>query len=273
MQEGGLNVLDTSDIISIAADLALRAGNASKNPTRYSNWLGSDLNGCIRTIGEATPQRLIEVVDLTGGQVLDFGCGAAPHRGLLEAAGLSWTGLDYDESMDPTAVRRSTKLEQQIVKYNGERFPFEDAAFDMVWSYQSLEHVNSAETTFSEIARVLRPGGSFVGSTSFLEAYHARSTFCYTPYGFKLLCERYGMNLERLYPTIDGLSLVLRHLFMSLGVDEADYGNWDKMMKNGGAFFTALAKRAAVTGDHENLAEAMAQICGQFYFIARRRQS
>jgi SAM-dependent methyltransferase len=161
-------------------------------------------------------------------------------------------------------------LERRVHKYDGGRFPFEDGKFDTVWSFQSLEHVNSAEETFAEIARVLKVDGILFGSTSFLEPYHARSTFCYTPYGFKLLCNKYGLELHKIFPSIEGLSLTFRHLFMMLGAGESEWGNWAKMMRGGGAFFEALRERADDSGERHNLAEAMAQICGQFYFVAQK---
>lgn len=262
-------MLDASDMLANFADAVLRSANNSGHVSRYSNWVGHDLNGAISLIDEISPRRLIELtIPNQTGRVLDFGCGDGPHKAFLEATGLQWTGLDYAGSIDPTAINRETGFDNAVVKYDGKTFPFHDALFDVVWSYQSLEHVHSAEETFREIARVLKPGGTLLGSTSFLEAYHARSTFCYSPYGFKLLCDRYGLTLQKLYPTLDGLSLVFRHLFMSLGMDPAEYDDWGKMMNDGGAFFRVLRRRADVTGDHQNLAEAMAQVCGQFYFVA-----
>jgi hypothetical protein len=49
--------------------------------------------------------------------------------------------------------------------------------------------------TFAEISRVLKARGYFMGATSFLEPYHAQSTYSYTPYGFRLICERHGLKL------------------------------------------------------------------------------
>jgi len=234
-----------------------------------------DLNGAIDLLDEAKPQPLIDYVArahaVTRGQtVLDFGCGEAPHKSLLERAGFRWVGLDYEAAIDPTALNRSQRLDAQVHKYDGGRFPFDAEVFDAVWSYQSLEHVNSAEEAFSEIARVLKPGGVLFGSTSFLEPYHARSTFCYTPYGFKLLCDRNHLAVRKVFPSIDGLSLVFRHLFMMLGAEQSEWADWTKMMRGGGAFFEALRARAQESQGHGDLAEAMTQICGRFFFVAQR---
>jgi hypothetical protein len=57
---------------------------------------------------------------------------------------------------------------------------------------------------------------------------------------------------------------------MSLGMAEQEYDDWNKMMKSGGVFFDVLRQRARTTENEHNLAEAMAQMCGHFYFIAKR---
>ncbi len=45
------------------------------------------------------------------------------------------------------------------------QLPFPDQSFDVVLSSDVLEHLNDLRTTFSEIHRVLRPGGIFVFDT------------------------------------------------------------------------------------------------------------
>ena len=40
-----------------------------------------------------------------------------------------------------------------------EKLPFADRSFDAAWSYAVLEHVPDPEAAFSEMRRVLRPGG------------------------------------------------------------------------------------------------------------------
>ncbi len=267
-----MNVDQIADIFSALAYAIL--GKATDKPL-FSNWIGHDLGGALEFVDGMHPSVLLDIVgEMHSGRsekrALDFGCGSAPHRGLIEAHGYLWTGLDYAETMDPTAKGRGKDLEGVIVKYDGRRFPFENDSFDLVWSFQSLEHVNSADEAISEISRVLRVGGILAGSVSFLEPYHARSTFSYTPYGFKLLNEHFGLNLVKVFPTTDGPSLVLRWFCGMMGVPQQEWGNWDSIMKDGGAFFRVLRKRAEDTDNMHLLAEAMAQVCGHFAFIAQK---
>jgi SAM-dependent methyltransferase len=57
----------------------------------------------------------------------------------------------------------------EIVEGDGTAMPFADASFDVVACFAMLHHVPSAgaqDRLFGEVARVLRPGGSFVGTDS-----------------------------------------------------------------------------------------------------------
>src|SRR3546814_13095873 len=62
-------------------------------------------------------------------------------------------------------------------------------------------------------ARVLKPGGAFICSTSCLETYQSNSLRSYTPYGLNRMLGASGLEKISLYPGIDGLTLYLYHLF------------------------------------------------------------
>ena len=53
-----------------------------------------------------------------------------------------------------------------------------------------------------------QPGGFLAGSTSQLEAFHSRSIFNWTPYGFTVVAEEAGLEVVELRPVIDGFTLV-----------------------------------------------------------------
>jgi len=53
-----------------------------------------------------------------------------------------------------------------------EALPFQDASFDMIVMAEVLEHLPYPEVTLSEVQRVCKPGGSFLGSLPL--AYHLK---------------------------------------------------------------------------------------------------
>ena len=95
-----------------------------------------------------------------GGLALDLGCGTALHRGVCEQAGFGYVGVDYRGSTAPVLA-------------DGHCLPFEEASFDFVIAIAVLEHVRYPFLFLHEVARVLNPGGIFIGTVAFLEPYHA----------------------------------------------------------------------------------------------------
>ncbi|MDX6581818.1 MAG: hypothetical protein QOI10_1002 [Solirubrobacterales bacterium] len=85
-------------------------------------------------------------------KVLDFGCG----DGRLVAA---WRADGHDAFGCDIALERQTEA-LRLIPAGPYRLPFDDRQFDLVVSDQVLEHVSDHEAAFSEIARVLRPGGA-----------------------------------------------------------------------------------------------------------------
>lgn len=105
----------------------------------------------------------------TGKRLLDLGC----RDGSLTqfyVGGNDVVGCDIDRE----ALRRCGEklgIPTQWLDLN-ERFPFEDASFDVVTAGEILEHVYRPEEFLSEIGRVLRPGGIFIGSVP--NAFHLK---------------------------------------------------------------------------------------------------
>ncbi len=96
----------------------------------------------------------------TGRRVLDLGC---RYGALTEAyvAGNDVVGLDVDRD----ALAEAAKLSIETVWGDAEEpLPFDPESFDVVVAGELLEHLRFADQTVSEIRRVLRPRGLFVGS-------------------------------------------------------------------------------------------------------------
>lgn len=98
-------------------------------------------------------------------KVLDVGCGQMPYRSLFAGrSGIaSYEGADI-EGEHAVAVR---------IDPVSERILAEDDSYDLIVSFQTLEHVPRADRLLKECMRILRPGGVFFCTAPFIFEYHA----------------------------------------------------------------------------------------------------
>jgi ubiquinone/menaquinone biosynthesis C-methylase UbiE len=114
----------------------------------------------------------LDIVATTGkraGRVLDLGCGGG-HLGLslLKATGMSAVLLDKNPDAVGIAQRRATQwgLGERALAVRGDAMdiPLADASIDLAVSRGSVGFWADEEKAFSEILRVLSPGGmSWIG--------------------------------------------------------------------------------------------------------------
>ena len=100
------------------------------------------------------------------GDVLEIGGGSAAMAAALARSHpqVRLTTTDADPVMVEAAQQRLTGfLLAEAREADATRLPFEDGSFDTVLSFLMLHHVIEWERTVTEVARVLRPGGAFVG--------------------------------------------------------------------------------------------------------------
>jgi ubiquinone/menaquinone biosynthesis C-methylase UbiE len=101
-----------------------------------------------------------------GLRVLDVACGEGYGSALLAGAAASVTGVDVAAAAIAHARRRYAEAPGlQFVEAPCERLPFADAAFDLVVSFETLEHIDAHDAFFAEVRRVLTPDGLFMVST------------------------------------------------------------------------------------------------------------
>jgi phosphoethanolamine N-methyltransferase len=113
---------------------------------------------------------VVEGLDLAGKRLLDIGCGAGGITlHLLQAHRLAEvTGFDVErpviEAARSRANDRGLSERARFVQAPPGPLPFQDAAFDAVFSKDALLHVPDKDALFAEIFRVLKPGGVFAAS-------------------------------------------------------------------------------------------------------------
>jgi len=197
-------------------------------------------------------------------RVMDLGCGTGGSVDQFRSFDptVDWVGVDIADSQEAGQRRRS---DATFVTYDGQTLPFADDSFDIVYSSQVLEHVRDPLGQLREIARVLRPDGLLIGSTSQLEPYHSRSYWNYTAVGFIAIATEAGLTVEEIRPGIDGVTLTLRSF---LGRPPGFTRWWEEESP----LNTLIDEWGAKTGRSPALINLRKlQFAGQFSFLVRWR--
>ena len=232
---------------------------------------GADLRALLRPAVPtgSSPQVLADqlVPGLLAGRpaaaVVDLGCGRGDSVDVFRAAdpAVRWLGLDLEGSRE---FAERTREDADLQAFDGRTLPCPDASVDVVFCKQVLEHVEQPDPLLADVARVLRRGGAFAGSTSHLEPFHSRSVANYTPYGLKLLLERAGLELEAVLPGIDGPTLIARRLARG----SRRFDRWWSRRSPLNAAVDGLARLAGLDAEDRNTLKLL--FCGHYAFVARR---
>lgn len=119
-------------------------------------------------------ERMLGPVGVQAGEtVVDFGCG--PGYVAVELARLGGPGTtvhavdvnaDFVERARVVVAEAGMADTVTVHHVTDERLPFADASVDRVYAKNVLEYVPDLAVTLTELARVLRPGGTLVASDS-----------------------------------------------------------------------------------------------------------
>ena len=143
----------------------------------YRVWGGEDIHiglyesdaDEIRVASRRTVERMAErVPQLSAGiKVLDCGAGyGGAARLLAERFGCHVDCLNLSQVQNERnrVITKEAGLSDKIGVYDGafESLPFDDGAYDVVWSQDAFLHSGDKPRVFAEVARVLKPGGTLV---------------------------------------------------------------------------------------------------------------
>jgi SAM-dependent methyltransferase len=148
---------------SVAANSAWWDADADDYHVEHGEFLGvADFVWCPEALRESDAHLL---GDIAGKDVLEVGCGSAPCARWLAGEGARVTAFDLSAGMlrYAAAANEATGIDVPLVRANAERLPFASESFDIACSaFGAVPFVADVAATFREVARVLRPGGSWV---------------------------------------------------------------------------------------------------------------
>ena len=158
---------DTGPTESSRASRAWWDGYAADYQVEHGDFLGdADFVWGPERLRESEAHLLGEVSDR---DVLEVGCGAAQCSRWLLGQGARPVAFDLSRGqlMEARRINRVTGITVPLVQADAGRLPFRDESFDRVCSaYGAVPFVSDSAAVMSEVARVLRPGGRWVFSTT-----------------------------------------------------------------------------------------------------------
>ena len=108
--------------------------------------------------------RLVPFDGYRGRKVLEVGCGAGTDLVRFARGGAVVTGVDIAASAIELARQNFAQqgLSADLREADGERLPFEDASFDLVYAHGVVQYTSNPSALVAECHRVLKPGGEAI---------------------------------------------------------------------------------------------------------------
>lgn len=133
-------------------------------------------------VGEGVANFLERAVPLQGAATLDFGAGPGYLVQHLLNRGAIVSATDYSPETVTGLQQRFSGKEGWVGAsiFDGRRLPWPDATFDIVCCLETIEHLldEHCELIFSELRRVLKPGGTALLTTPNAENLQQQHVYC-----------------------------------------------------------------------------------------------
>lgn len=167
------------------------------------NWSGERLETFI--LNESTVEHLhryaFSIAYANDKIVLDVACGEGYGSNLLSKHAKQVHGVDISENTINHAINKYKNNNLNFHIGSVTNLPFEDGTFDLVISFETIEHITEHDAMMLEIKRVLKGDGLLIISTpdkyfysdikSYKNPFHAKELYLNE---FKNLIENYFIN-------------------------------------------------------------------------------
>lgn len=200
-------------------------------------------------------------------KILEIGCGGGQARQWFTAKGHQYVGIDISK------VRVFEWLQQfggPDILCDAHCLPFGDRQFDLVYSAAATEHFACPYLVVQEVARVLKPGGYYLGNVSFLEPWHDHSFFHMSPLGVFQLLTQANLQIKYIWPEwgysgYQALFAMGNRFTNSISfIGEAAY-TFYRLENHLKKFVKGLLKHSSISDIHER-----AKVAGAIFWIAVR---
>lgn len=143
-----------------------------------------------------------------GKRVLDLGHGDGRNMPLLHELGLRVHGVEISEGINRSVRQRLEQLGVDAVLKEGSNahIPFENSYFTYVLACHScyyLEADDPFEKNLAEIARVMEPGGFFIGSLAMSGSYVLEGAKALSGGRFEIRNDPYGLRNGTVFRVFD----------------------------------------------------------------------
>lgn len=124
---------------------------------------------------------------IAGKRVLDIACGEGYGAHLMATVAKSVVGVDIDTKTIVDAAVKYQKENLFFLVGSADKIPCEEHSFDVVVSFETIEHHDKHDEMMQEIKRVLKPGGLLMMSSpdkmyysdihNFKNPYHVKELY------------------------------------------------------------------------------------------------
>jgi SAM-dependent methyltransferase len=145
--------------------------------------------------------------ELQGKRLLEIGFKNGLFLDECRKARLDAIGLEINPVYVSNVQAAFPSLDVRL--YDGGRFPFNDASFDFIVSFQVFEHVDSVSQIIEESLRLLKPGGMMYHiCPNYRSFYEGHFNVVWLPFLNKPLGRLYLKLLGRYKPGFENLNII-----------------------------------------------------------------